>query len=286
MTISESLAIQENFSDSEREIADYILSQKEKILEQSVHDICDATFTSTSSVVRLCRKIGFSGYKEFKIRYARELERRIESLDAVDPDFPFGPKDTVLDISQKMNVLMINTLNSTYDILTRNSKSIKQAAELILHSNRISLIAMGDSYLKGQLFQSNMMKIGKVVLMANVFGENYSHIDLLEPSDCAIVISYSGDTKQVYDAAKVLKRRGVPLIVITANAESKCGKLSGILIDMPNKEEKWKKQATFFSQIATEYILNVIYSCIYVMDYEKSTNMRHRSIQEYSDTRY
>ena len=270
MTISESLAIQENFSDSEREIADYILSQKEKILEQSVHDICDATFTSTSSVVRLCRKIGFSGYKEFKIRYARELERRIESLDAVDPDFPFGPKDTVLDISQKMNVLMINTLNSTYDILTRNSKSIKQAAELILHSNRISLIAMGDSYLKGQLFQSNMMKIGKVVLMANVFGENYSHIDLLEPSD----------------AAKVLKRRGVPLIVITANAESKCGKLSGILIDMPNKEEKWKKQATFFSQIATEYILNVIYSCIYVMDYEKSTNMRHRSIQEYSDTRY
>lgn len=286
MTIQEALRKNESFSDSEKEIAEYILEQKDKILDHSVQDIAEATFTSTSSVVRLCRKIGLDGFKEFKIRYTAELERRIDQMEDINPDFPFEKNDTAFDIAQKMNVLMTNTINASYDMITRNIKNLQNAARLINRSNRILLAGMGDSQLKGQVFQSNMMKINKIILMCNILGEQNSLADIMTKDDCAIIVSYSGDTRLVYETVEVLKRRSVPIIAITSNSGSMIGKAADIILEMPKKEEKWAKQATFVSQVATEYYLNVLYSYIYVMDYETNNSFRKRNIQEHSDTRY
>lgn len=286
MTIQEALRKNESFSDSEKEIAEYILEQKDKILDHSVQDIAEATFTSTSSVVRLCRKIGLDGFKEFKIRYTAELERRIDQMEDINPDFPFEKNDTAFDIAQKMNVLMTNTINASYDMITRNIKNLQNAARLINRSNRLLLAGMGDSQLKGQVFQSNMMKINKIILMCNILGEQNSLADIMTKDDCAIIVSYSGDTRLVYETVEVLKRRSVPIIAITSNSGSMIGKAADIILEMPKKEEKWAKQATFVSQVATEYYLNVLYSYIYVMDYETNNSFRKRNIQEHSDTRY
>jgi len=286
MTIQEALKKNETFSDSEKQIADYILDQKEKILTQSVQEIAEATYTSASTVVRLCRKIGLDGFKRFKIAYATELERRIDSMEDVNPDFPFEKTDTAYDIAQKMNVLMGNTIDASYDFLTRNIKEVQKAARLIRRSERIILSGMGDSFLKGQVFQSNLLKIRKVALMCNVLGEQNTLADLATPSDCALVISYSGDTRTVYETVLAFKRNNIPLIALTSNPDSMIGKQADIILEMPKKEEKWAKQATFVSQVATEYYLNVLYSYIYVMDYEENSSFRKRNILEYSDTRY
>ena len=181
---------------------------------------------------------------------------------------------------------MTNTINASYDMITRNIKNLQNAARLINRSNRILLAGMGDSQLKGQVFQSNMMKINKIILMCNILGEQNSLADIMTKDDCAIIVSYSGDTRLVYETVEVLKRRSVPIIAITSNSGSMIGKAADIILEMPKKEEKWAKQATFVSQVATEYYLNVLYSYIYVMDYETNNSFRKRNIQEHSDTRY
>ena len=207
-------------------------------------------------------------------------------MEDINPDFPFEKNDTAFDIAQKMNVLMTNTINASYDMITRNIKNLQNAARLINRSNRILLAGMGDSQLKGQVFQSNMMKINKIILMCNILGEQNSLADIMTKDDCAIIVSYSGDTRLVYETVEVLKRRSVPIIAITSNSGSMIGKAADIILEMPKKEEKWAKQATFVSQVATEYYLNVLYSYIYVMDYETNNSFRKRNIQEHSDTRY
>ena len=284
MTITEALENQSNFSDSEKEIANFILKEKEKILEMSAHDICDATYTSTSSVVRLCRKIGLDGFKDFKIRYAAELERRIGSYEDIDFDFPIDETDSVLDVAQKMNVLMIDSLNTSYDSITRCSKELNNAVDLITRSRHTILVGAGDSLLKGYLFQSNMQKIKQTVISCFIPGEHLTLADMAEPGDCAIVISYSGNQSQTYEAVTQLKKRMVPIIAITGDRNSKIGKLSDIILEMPLKEAGWNKQANFSSQVATEYYLNVLYSCIYVKNYRDSKKIRLRTLKEQSHT--
>ena len=212
MTIYDALKQDALFSDSEKEIAAYIIAQKEEILKKSVHDIADATFTSTSSIVRLCKKIGFDGFKDFKIRLAAELEHRVDQRDDTDPDFPFVKNDTALDIAQKMDVLMINSIEASYGMITKQAKQLQKAAKLIADARVIYLTGTGDSYLKGKVFQSNMTKIHKMVLMQNVPGEDTSMIDTLTTKDCAIVISYSGKTRSVFELVRVLKRKAIPIV--------------------------------------------------------------------------
>lgn len=285
MTIQEALRREELFSDSEKEIANYILEQRENILNQSVQDIAAATYTSTSSVFRVCRKIGLDGFKDFKIKYAAELERRIEQMDDLDPDFPFMKSDTILDIAQKMNVLMINTINDSYDIMVKEAKHLQITARMILKARRIFLVGVGDSFLKGQVFQSNMLKIDKVVMMCGVFGDCTSLADVMTPQDCAIIVSYSGNTRATYDTVKILKSHNVPMIAITSDPDSLIGKSAQIILQMPQKEGSWDKQATFVSQTATEYYLNVLYSYIYVLDYDVNLKHRKQHINEFGDIR-
>ncbi len=45
------------------------------------------------------------------------------------------------------------------------------------------------------------------------------------------------------------------------------------------------KQATFASQTATEYYLNVLYSYIYVLDYDVNLKHRKQHISEFGDIR-
>ena len=285
MKIHDALQKQSGFSQSEKEIADFILGNKEKVLEMSAHDICEETFTSTSSVVRLCRKIGLDGFKDFKLKYAAELERKLEVYDDVDADFPFEENDSVLDIAQKMNVMMTNTLSASYDMITRCFKNVEKAVDMIMNADHIAMIGMGDSYLKAQLFQSNMLKIGKVVLMCNVPGEDTTHVDFMTDKDCAIIVSYSGENADTVKSVPLLRRRKTPIIAITSKPDSSIGKYADIILEMPEKEGKWEKQATFTSQIATEYYLNILYSCIYVRDYRKNTAIRRRTIEEHTDAR-
>jgi DNA-binding MurR/RpiR family transcriptional regulator len=286
MSISKALAAQDNFSKSEVEIANYILDHKEDVLSMSVNDLAKITYTSTSSVVRLCRKIGIDGFREFKIQYAAELERQLNEMDTVNSDFPFHPGDSVTDITQKMTVMMTNSINKAYDEMIRQSKQLKAATDLILKANHLALSACGDSLLKGYLFQSNMMKIKKLVYISSVPGEHLSLTDSLGPKDCVIVVSYSGQTKYVYEEVIGYRRNQVPIIVITANPDSIIGKCGQVVLRIPTIEEKWMKLATFSSQTATEYALNILFSCIYVKNFEVNNRLRYDSLQLHKDTKF
>lgn len=286
MKISERLASQEDFSNSEIGIANYILDHKEAVLRMSAQEICRETFTSTSSLVRLCRKIGLEGFKDFKIRYAAELERQLSDMGPVNYDFPFQGNDSILDIAQKMSVIMTNTLNSSYALLAQSSPQIKQAVDLITASRRTALFGLGDSFIKGLVFRANMLKIDELILTVPFSGEHDALADILTDKDCAIVVSYSGNTKAVFDQVKILRRHRVPIIAVTSDPVSMIGRHAKITLPMPVFEDKWNKQATFSSQTATEYVLNVLYSCIYVRKFGQSSDRRMRNIEEHRDTRF
>lgn len=284
--ILEKLSDQGKFSSSEIAIANYILHKKEDILRMSAQEICKQTYTSTSSLIQLCRKIGLEGFKDFKISFAAELERQAQERRDIDYDFPFQKDDSILDIAQKMSVIMSTTLNSAYSLLAHNYREMNKAVDLILSSRRTALFAMGDSLLKGLVFRANMLKIDELVLVSSMLGEESTLTDILADGDCAIIVSYSGNSKSLYEQVKILRKHHVPLIVISSDPDSVIGRQAKLLLRVPEHEDKWSKQATFSSQTSTEYMLNVLYSCVYVRKFGESSMIRMKNIEEHSDTRF
>lgn len=58
----------------------------------TLNKMAKESFSSTSSVLRFCKKLGFDGFKDFKLQLIREA-----SISGQDLDFnlPFSPDDSV-----------------------------------------------------------------------------------------------------------------------------------------------------------------------------------------------
>lgn len=284
MNIKESLTKQDKFSDSEKELANFILKKKEKILQMSVQEISERTYTSTSAVVRLCRKIGLKGFKDFKIRYSAELQQEYNNLTEINANFPFDEDDTISEISAKLLTLTKISLDETSKIFS--AEAVEKTVSYILNSKNTAVIAVGDSYIRAIDFQNKMMKIGKHIILSHIPLEDGQMAQVLDSSDCVIFVTYSGQTKYLVPYAQILSRNLVTIITITSNPDSVIGRLSDIVLQIPNKESKSIKITTFYSQACIEYYLNIIYSYFFVLNFDKNLKRRTDSEITFLDTRY
>ncbi len=270
MSIQDLLKQQIDFTENEKVIADYILSHKDDILQMSIQSLALKTYTSTSAIMRLCSRLNLSGYKQFKFRFSQELLRANPEYQDVDPNFPFTKNDSIPEISQQLKKLTIQTLEETQRILS--IQDMQKACYLMKNAKNVALFGVGDAYLAGLAFQASMTRTGTNYIVTPVYGEQGHLAKTLRSDDCALLLSYSGSTPGTISAAKRLKAHKVPTICITANADSELYKICDISLLLPAKEDKGHRIAAFFSRASMEYYLNIMYSYLYVLDYDKHIN--------------
>ncbi|MCR5825908.1 MAG: hypothetical protein K6G54_05035 [Oscillospiraceae bacterium] len=58
---------------SERSVANYILNMGSRVDDLSLERVARESFTSNATVVRMCRKLGFRGFRDFRTALRRTL---------------------------------------------------------------------------------------------------------------------------------------------------------------------------------------------------------------------
>ena len=217
MTIISQLTKADKFNGSEKQLADYILKNKESVINQSIQSLATATFSSTSTIVRLCRKIGLKGYKDFKIKLSAELQQHYNDISAVNPDFPFTEDDSNKEIAQKLLELMQTSLKQTSELLTNDL--LEHAVRDIFQSRKLGIFAYGDTYISALSFQNKLMKINLNANLPSLTEESKFMAANYTKNDCAILISYSGQSKNTYQLAQILRLNGVKIIAITSDSD-------------------------------------------------------------------
>ena len=59
----------EELSVAERAVLDYLIENRDNLKDFGVEKIAEAAYTSPASVVRMCKKLGYQGFKDFKIDF-------------------------------------------------------------------------------------------------------------------------------------------------------------------------------------------------------------------------
>lgn len=281
MKILTQLSEMHSFTPNERSIAAYILKHKEQILQLNIQELAKATYTSHSAINRLTHKLGLSGFKEFMITLAREFQQDSQSLSPVDPNYPFGVAESSLQVAREIAELMKETIDKTVTFM--DDELLSRTAQLLNQAERIFIYAVGDSQIRAKSFQNKMFKINKYVIIATELSEWAHHTVNLTPRDCAIFLTYHGKSSSYIKVAQHLALERIPFITITATRHSELARLGTLCIQVPNDEVKLAKIGTFSSQIAFEYVLNVIYSCIYKIDYQNNRQVRTESLKRFYD---
>lgn len=261
-----------SFSNTEQYIADYILSNPEKILSLSIYELAESTNVATASIVRFCKKLTLTGFKEFKIKLSRDLETYYAQTSQINPNLPFGNHDNHLQISKKIAQLTIDTIETTRSLFSYTM--LEKSVDLLTSSTNILGFGISNCYIRLLDFQTKLLKINKPMQLIHMQAELFHLANSARPGDVALFVSYSGTTSEIVNDARILHAKKIPIISITSNLTSELAKFSTVVLPLPDSETSELKISTFSSQLAIEYILNVLYSCIYNHDFEKNYKLQ------------
>lgn len=268
MSIMTQLEFELEFSESEKEIARYILNHGDDVLSMSVKELAKNTYTSPATIVRLCKKIGLEGYNDFKIKYSAELQYDLHHSNRIDVNFPFEKKDTHPMICHKLASLSEEVIADTIKLI--DFDQLEKIVDLLYQSHDIDIYGSGNSLLAAMSFQHKMMRIARNVNLKALHGEQVFLSYNSDEKRIAVIISYSGETHGLIQIAQILKEKKTPIIVLTSIGDNHLSHYADYILNIGSREKIFTKIAPFASQVSMEYLLNVIFSCIFQKDYDQN----------------
>lgn len=196
---------------AEKVIAEALIETPTAIENMTLSRISKESGTSEASIIRFCRRMGYSGYTSLKNDFII-ANRETASL----PD--------IIHINDSMTVifekLYKNNLQSLAETLAIPENDYEEAMGALLNAKSIHFFAVGDALDIAKRSYIRFKRIGVLssaeedVMLQLITASN------LTKKDVAIAVSYEGRTKNVVEAMKIAKQRGATTISITNRRKS------------------------------------------------------------------
>ena len=247
------------YTETEQEVIDYLLDHLDELDDLSISDLTKRSYSSNATIIRLCQKNGYRGYKDFKVDLLKEREAQKYLVGHVDHTTPFKFNETTDEILQNMFGLYQDSIMKVYSSL--EADQLKRFAECIIHKKRVFIYCFGDTQTTVLNFMNKLIKVNIFPILATQYQEEIHITKQLTKEDYALFISYRGQNRMLEDM-KVLSAHHVPIGLITANKKSPLVAYSDDVLFIPDYEKE-NKIATFYSQLAFQYVLSNLYALIY-----------------------
>lgn len=260
------------FSAGERTVVDFILEKGEDIRGLSTKQIGEATYTSPSILSRIAKKLGYKGWNDLKEAYLDEIVYLQSHFQNIDPNFPFDNHDSFTEIVNKIAELHTESIQDT--LLLYSREELDKALQYLRRAEKIQIFTIGNLNYLGQNFVFKLRKIGRNAYIDPVQDNMYQDAYMMNNHDCAIVISYSGETPNMLRAVCYLKQNNVPIIAITSIGSNRLSKAADAVLNITTRETSHTKIGPFTSEASISLVLDYLYACLFAMNYR--TNMEYK----------
>lgn len=248
------------YTAAEQAVIAYLEKHINQIEGLTITRLAQESLTSNATIIRLSHKVGCSGFKDLKVKIIKNIELNRLTDNHVDFSFPFSPVDDLPTIKNAMADLYQNGLNLLRDKI--DMTKVKEVAALILHAARVFIYASGDTGITVKSFINLVNKLNIYPILATENGEQGNITARLLPRDLAIFVSYNKYAFNYREELATLLDKGNQIVLITANTKPPVFKKATVGIAIPD-EEKQKKVATFYSQFAFHFVLNLVFAILY-----------------------
>lgn len=247
-----------NLTTQEKYIVDYILKNPKVIFNTTAEDLAKLTYTSSSTIVRLCKKLGSKGYPDFRLKYVVEY-RNEELLKKELFTKPFNENGDLIDIAYAITHIYERVINETHEML--NKSSLTNIISLMKSAKRIDIYGVEINY---YIAQQACCKFNDLGINAMAFnGANLQYISLseLHSNTVAFIISHTGKNTAMIEAAKVLKNNNITAIAICGSDDTALSKLCNETIAIYSRNEiSYLSKVTY--TLSTQYVFDILFSTL------------------------
>lgn len=265
MLIIEQLRDIEKFSDLEQRVADEILKDPKATLNLTIEDLAKKAYTSTATIVRLCKKLGMSGYGEFKIKLATEINTFVLQTERIMQEMPIRKEETPQDILQIMVNLHYQALTDVFQSM--DIEAMNKAVDLLEEADIITLYGREESLLVAEDLHLKFKRIGLPCVLEAMHGFQNPTLYRKNQKQVALIFSRYADSPDFKQLFQMLRLHEIPMIVVTANKESVLAKMSEALILFDN-DESILKMGSFGSRTSMLYVSDCIYLMLFSRQFE------------------
>lgn len=260
-------------SESEKKIADYILSLNYAEEDDSINNLAAATGTSVSTIVRFCKTLGFKGYAEFKFYCQKGI------LSPFSGKVEISSGDSVGTIKQKVVEFTKNAINNS--IINTDNDEIDKAIEALSYARQILICGEGSASGIALLAVNTFMNLG---IPSYVVQDPLTQIrtaSFLGEQDVVIGITNCGYIKDVVDTLMVAKEHGAKTICITGMADSLVTRYSDICLctTLRDNQSPLDLPTTTICQMITLHTLQIGY----IVRNNKSTEDNVKKLYQLSE---
>lgn len=271
------------FSHSERIIVDYILDKQNEIKDYSTKMIADETYTSPSTLIRISKKLGFQGWNDFKDAYLNEVDYLNKHFQDIDPNFPFTNQDTIMNIASKIANLHAESAKDTLSLIHHDA--LQKAVQILRRSQEVRIFAISNLNYVGEEFVFKLNRIQKKASISLVQDLMFHDAAMMKDDECAICISYSGETPHILQVANTLKENHVPIIAITSIGDNHLSDIANVTLHISTREKSFSKIAGFVSLESISIILDTLYSCLFSLNYQANLDYKLKMSKRIEITR-
>ncbi|WP_067139563.1 MurR/RpiR family transcriptional regulator [Oceanivirga salmonicida] len=212
-----------DLSDNEKQVINYILGY-ENIVNLKLKHITQSLFLSSSTVIRACKKLGFSSFNEFKFSLISNNDKKNKNIN-----------ESLGEIKNRIK----GDLSKTLELLT--DEKLEKFVKIIIESKRIYCLGYGNSSMVAKELSRNLQLAGFWALAPE---EKYLIERIVEISgenDLIIIVSLSGENEILNSQLLESKKNNVKIASITSYGGNNLEKLSDVCLYTYSSSSKREK---------------------------------------------
>lgn len=244
----------DTLSPRERRVGECVLDKPDFVLGSNIKMIAERSGVSEASVVRFIHSIGYAGLKELKAAIASET---VIATDGVSESRKLELDDDMTTIKNKVFLGCIEALSDTLETL--DTAKLEEAVDYIYDANYIEILGLGGSASVARSAVHCFKKIGLRMNVTTSFSIDYTKREQFDENDVIIAISFTGETRELVEAARTAKLKGATVISITNHANSSLAKYSDCVLLATGRENMLPKDKTY-QRVAQIAIIHALYA--------------------------
>lgn len=269
MPVSATTAIHQRRSaltPTEQRIATHVLADPKSAVGSSITQLASASGTSVASIARFAQGLGFSGYPDFRLSLATELDR----AESDQKRFQVSAGDVSRDDDAVTTVRKIAFAEAS--AIERTARQIdiaelERCVNAVRAARRIDIYGAASSGLAAHDLEQKLHRAGLVAQARTDQHLALTGAALLNEHDVAVVISHSGRTLEIVQSAEVAKNTGATTIAITNNPRSPLARVCDLVLVTAVSESTFRSGA-MASRIAQLAVLDFLFTRIAQADYD------------------
>lgn len=245
----------------EGRIADYLLNHTDEAKSKTISEIAEICEVAESTVFLFSKKIGLSGFKELTVLLSNSSKKNV--FEGIYEE------DGIQAITKKVVDSAISSITKSATLI--DFEQLPEAVSLLTSSKRTVLFSLGGSSPVALDAFHKFLRSPLEVDYINDYHMQLLMAGRMSKSDCAIIISHSGENSDILRITNLLKENEVPIIVISSFTNTTLAKAADHLFIAPSEELKYKNSGIYTRRFSQSLIIDILFTLVITTSNEDPT---------------